>query len=112
MFKVGQLVTVNIPSEFTLSIDEFFIDGFTGGTFNLPIIAVDESTLYSAGYNTSCYNTEYPIVIQLPDTVAVRDNNGRLNILTFSQGGTYYEEWEASHPWLSKVIPLQRRKQL
>ena len=111
MFKVGQLVTVNIPREFILSTDEFFIDGFTGGAFNLPIIAVDESTLYNAGYR-SCYNTEYPIVIQLPDTVAVRDNYGRLSILSFTEDGNYYEEWDEAHPWLSRNIPLQRRKPL
>ena len=46
MFKVGQLVTVNIPQEFVHNAEEFFIDGFTGGTFNLPIIAVDSSTLF------------------------------------------------------------------
>ena len=45
MFKVGQLVTVNIPQEFVHNSEEFFIDGFTGGTFNLPIIAVDSSSL-------------------------------------------------------------------
>ena len=49
MFKVGQLVTVNIPQEFVHSTEEFFIDGFTGGTFNLPIIAVDSSSLEYAG---------------------------------------------------------------
>ena len=49
MFKVGQLVTVNIPQEFVHNVEEFFIDGFTGGTFNLPIIAVDSSTLEYAG---------------------------------------------------------------
>ena len=111
MFKVGQLVTVNIPREFILSTDEFFIDGFTGDAFNLPIIAVDESTLYNAGYR-SCYNTEYSIVIQLPDTVAVRDNYGRLSILSFTEDGNYYEEWDEAHPWLSRNIPLQRRKPL
>ena len=111
MFKVGQLVTVNIPSEFVHSTEEFFTGEFSGGTLNVTIIAVDESTLCNAGYR-SCYNPAYPIAIQLPDTIATRDNNGRLNILTFSQVGTYYEEWEASHPWLSKVIPLQRRKSL
>ena len=111
MFKVGQLVTVNIPSEFVHNVEEFFTGGFSGGTLNVPIIAVDESTLCNAGY-TSCYNPEYPIAIQLPDTIATRDNNGRLNILTFTQEGAYYEEWEDSHPWLSKVIPLQRRRPL
>ena len=111
MFKVGQLVTVNIPQEFVHNTEEFFINGFSGGTLNVPIIAVDEPTLNNAGY-CSCYNPEYPIAIQLPDTIAPRDNNGRLNILTFTQEGAYYEEWEDSHPWLSKVIPLQRRKPL
>lgn len=111
MFKVGQLVTVNIPQEFVHNAEEFFIDGFTGGHINVPIVAVDESTLCNAGYS-SCYNPEYPIAIQLPDTVATRDSNGRLNILTFTQEGRYYEEWDASHPWLSKVVPLQRRKPL
>ena len=111
MFKVGQLVTVNIPSEFVYSTEEFFTGGFSGGTLNVPIIAVDESTLYNAGYR-SCYNTEYPIVIQLPDTVAVRDNYGRLSILSFTQDGNYYVDRDATHPWLSKVIPLQRRKPL
>ena len=111
MFKVGQLVAVNIPSEFVHNVEEFFTGGFSGGALNVPIIAIDESTLDNACY-PSYYSPEYPITIQLPDTVAVRDNNGRLSILTFSQGGTYYEEWEASHPWLSKVIPLQRRKSL
>ena len=111
MFKVGQLVTVNIPSEFVHNVEEFFTGGFSGGTLNVPIIAVDESTLYNAGYR-SCYNTEYPIVIQLPDTVAVRDNYGRLSILSFTQDGNYYVDRDATHPWLSKVIPLQRRKPL
>ena len=111
MFKVGQLVTVNIPSEFIYNAEGLFIDGFSGGAINVPIIAVDEPTLNNAGY-CSCYNPEYPIAIQLPDTIAPRDNNGRLNILTFTQEGAYYEEWEDSHPWLSKVIPLQRRKPL
>ena len=111
MFKVGQLVAVNIPSEFVYNVEEFFIGGFSGGALNVPIIAVDESTLYNAGY-TSCYNTEYPIVIQLPDTVAVRDNYGRLSILSFTQDGNYYVDSDATHPWLSKVIPLQRRKPL
>ena len=111
MFKVGQLVTVNIPSEFVHNVEEFFTGGFSGGTLNVPIIAVDESTLYNAGYR-SCYNTEYPIVIQLPDTVAVRDNYGRLSILSFTEDGNYYEEWDEAHPWLSRNIPLQRRKPL
>ena len=111
MFKVGQLVTVNIPREFILSTDEFFIDGFTGGAFNLPIIAVDELTLDNAGY-ASCYNPQYPIVIQLPDTVAIRDNYGRLSILTFTKEGNYYTSSIDSHPWLSRNIPLQRRKPL
>lgn len=111
MFKVGQLVTVNIPSEFVYSTEEFFTGGFSGGTLNVPIIAVDESTLYNVGYR-SCYNTEYPIVIQLPDTVAVRDNYGRLSILSFTQDGNYYVDRDATHTWLSKVIPLQRRKPL
>ena len=111
MFKVGQLVTVNIPSEFVYSTEEFFTGGFSGGTLNVPIIAVDASTLYNAGYR-SCYNTEYPIVIQLPDTVAVRDNYGRLSILSFTQDGNYYVDRDATHPWLSKAIPLQRRKPL
>lgn len=111
MFKVGQLVTVNIPSEFVHNVEEYFIDGFSGGALNLPIIAVDEPTLNNAGYY-SCYNPVYPIAVQLPDTVAVRDSNGRLSILTFTQEGNYYEEWVDSHPWLSKVVPLQRRKPL
>ena len=111
MFKVGQLVTVNIPSEFVYNVEEFFIRGFSGGPINVPIIAIDESTLYNAGYRL-CYNTEYPIVIQLPDTVAVRDNNGRLSILSFTEDGNYYEEWDEAHPWLSRNIPLQRRKPL
>ena len=111
MFKVGQLVTVNIPSEFVHDVEEFFTGEFSGGTLNVPIIAVDESTLCNAGYS-SCYNPEYPIAIQLPDTIATRDNNGRLNILTFTPDGAYYEEWDATQPWLSKVIPLQRRKPL
>lgn len=103
MFKVGQLVAVNIPSEFVHNVEEFFTVGFSGGTLNVPIIAVDESTLYNAGYR-SCYNTEYPI--------AVRDNYGRLSILSFTQDGNYYVDSDATHPWLSKVIPLQRRKPL
>ena len=111
MFKVGQLVTVNIPSEFVHNVEEFFTGVFSGGHINVPIIAVDESTLDNAGY-PSYYSPEYPITIQLPDTVAVRDNNGRLNILTFTQDGNYYDEWDESHPWLSKVIPLQKRKPL
>ena len=111
MFKVGQLVTVNIPSEFVHNVEEFFTGGFSGGTLNVPIIAVDESTLYNAGYR-SCYNTEYPIVIQLPDTVAVRDNYGRLSILSFTQDGNYYVDRDETHPWLSRTIPLQRRKPL
>ena len=111
MFKVGQLVTVNIPREFILSTDEFFIDGFTGGAFNLPIIAVDSSTLEYAGY-TACYNPEYPIVVQLPDTVSIRDSAGRLSILSFTEDGNYYEEWDEAHPWLSRNILLQRRKPL
>ena len=111
MFKVGQLITVNIPSEFTLSTDEFFIDGFSGGALNLPIIAVDELTLYNAGYPT-CYNPQYPIAVQLPDTVAIRDSARRLRILTFTEDGNYYEEWDETHPWLSRTIPLQRRKPL
>lgn len=111
MFKVGQLVTVNIPSEFVHNVDEFFTGGFSGGTLNVPIIAVDESTLCNAGYQ-SCYNPEYHIAIQLPDTIATRDNNGRLNILTFTQDGAYYEEWDETHHWLSRTIPLQRRKPL
>ena len=111
MFKVGQLVTVNIPSEFVHNVEEFFTGGFSGGPLNVPIIAVDESTLYNAGYR-SCYNTEYPIVIQLPDTVAVRDTYGRLSILSFTQDGNYYVDSDATHPWLSKAIPLQRRKPL
>ena len=111
MFKVGQLVTVNIPSEFVYSTEEFFTGGFSGGTLNVPIIAVDESTLYNAGYRSG-YSTEYPIVIQLPDTVAVRDNYGRLSIISFTQDGNYYVNRNATHPWLSKVIPLQRRKPL
>lgn len=111
MFKVGQLVTVNIPSGFVHGAEEFFIDGFTGGTFNLPIIAVDSSTLEYAGYQT-CYNLEYPIVVQLPDTVSIRDSAGRLSILSFTEDGNYHEEWDETHPWLSRTIPLQRRKPL
>ena len=111
MFKVGQLVTVNIPREFILSTDEFFIDGFTGGAINLPIIAVDSSSLEYAGY-TTYYNPEYPIVVQLPDTVSIRDSAGRLSILSFTEDGNYYEEWDETHPWLSRTIPLQRRKPL
>ena len=111
MFKVGQLVTVNIPSEFVHNVEEFFIGGFSGGTLNVPIIAVDEPTLNNAGY-CSCYNPEYPIAIQLPDTIAPRDNYGRLSILSFTQDGNYYVDRDATHPWLSKVIPLQRRKPL
>ena len=111
MFKVGQLVTVNIPQEFVHNTEEFFTGGFSGGALILPIIAVDESTLNNAGY-TSCYNPQYPIAIQLPDTVAIRDNYGRLSILTFTQDGRYYEEWDETHPWLSRNIPLQRRKPL
>ena len=111
MFKVGQLVTVNIPQEFVHNAEEFFIDGFTGGAFNLPIIAVDELTLYNAGYPT-CYNPKYPIVVQLPDTVSIRDSAGTLGILTFNEDGNYYEEWDETHPWLSRTIPLQRRKPL
>ena len=111
MFKVGQLVTVNIPQEFVHDAEEFFIDGFTGGTFNLPIIAVDSSSLEHAGY-TTYYNPEYPIAVQLPDTVAIRGSAGKLNILTFTQDGNYYEEWDETHPWLSRTIPLQRRKPL
>lgn len=111
MFKVGQLVTVNIPQEFVHNAEEFFIDGFTGGTFNLPIIAVDSSTLEYAGYPT-CYSPEYPIVVQLPDTVSIRDSAGRLSILSFTEDGNYYEEWDETHPWLSRTIPLQRRKPL
>ena len=111
MFKVGQLVTVHIPSEFVHNVEEFFTDGFSGGPLNLPIIAVDESALNDAGYY-SCYNPEYSIVIQLPDTVATRDNSGRLSILSFTKDGNYYDEWDESHPWLSKVVPLQRRKPL
>ena len=111
MFKVGQLVTVNIPSEFVHATEEFFIDEFTGGTFNLPIIAVDRSSLEYAGY-TTYYNPEYPIVVQLPNTVSIRDSAGRLSILSFTKDGNYYEEWDETHPWLSKVVPLQRRKQL
>lgn len=110
MFKVGQLVTVNIPSEFVHNVEGFFTGGFSGGTLNVPIIAVDESTLYNAGY--TCYSTEYPIVIQLPDTVAVRDNYGRLSILSFTQDGNYYVDRDATHPWLSRNIPLQIRKPL
>lgn len=111
MFKVGQLVTVNIPQEFVRNTEEFFIDGFSGGTFNLPIIAVDSPTLEYAGYPT-CYNPEYPIAVQLPDTVAIRDAGERLSILTFTQDGNYYEEWDETHPWLSRNILLQRRKPL
>ena len=111
MFKVGQLVTVNIPQGFVHNAEEFFIDGFTGGTFNLPIIAVDSSTLEYAGY-TTYYNPEYPIVVQLPDTVSIRDSAGRLSILSFTEDGNYYEEWDETHPWLSRTIPLQRRKPL
>ena len=111
MFKVGQLVTVNIPSEFVYNTEEFFTGGFSGGHINVPIIAVDESTLDNAGY-PSYYSPEYPITIQLPDTVAVRDNYGRLSILSFTQDGNYYVDRDATHPWLSKVIPLQRRKPL
>ncbi len=111
MFKVGQLVTVNIPQEFVHNTEEFFIDGFTGGSFNLPIIAVDSSTLEYAGYQTY-YNPEYPIVVQLPDTVSIRDSAGRLSILSFTEDGNYYEECDETHPWLSRTIPLQRRKPL
>ena len=111
MFKVGQLVTVNIPQEFVHNAEEFFIDGFTGGTLNVPIIAVDESTLCNAGYQ-SYYNPEYPIVVQLPDTVSIRDSAGRLSILSFTEDGNYYEEWDETSPWLSRTIPLQRRKPL
>ena len=111
MFKVGQLVTVNIPQEFVHNAEGFFIDGFTGGAFNLPIIAVDSSSLEYAGY-TTYYNPEYPIVVQLPDTVSIRDSAGRLSILSFTEDGNYYEEWDEAHPWLSRNIPLQRRKPL
>ena len=111
MFKVGQLVTVNIPQEFVHNVEGFFIDGFSGGALNLPIIAVDELTLYNAGYQ-SCYNPEYHIVVQLPDTVSIRDSAGRLSILSFTEDGNYYEEWDETHPWLSRTIPLQRRKPL
>ena len=111
MFKVGQLVTVNIPQEFVHIAEEFFIDGFTGGAFNLPIIAVDSSSLEYAGY-TTYYNPEYPIVVQLPDTVSIRCSAGRLSILSFTEDGNYYEEWDETHPWLSRNIPLQRRKPL
>lgn len=111
MFKVGQLVTVNIPQEFVHDGEEFFIDGFTGGTFNLPIIAVDSSSLEYAGY-TTYYNPEYPIVVQLPDTVSIRDSAGRLSILSFTEDGNYYEECDETLPWLSRTIPLQRRKPL
>ena len=111
MFKVGQLVTVNIPSEFVHNVEEFFTGGFSGGTLNVPIIAVDELTFDNAGY-ASCYNPQYPIVIQLPDTVAIRDNYGRLSILTFTKEGNYYTSSIDSHPWLSRNIPLQRRKPL
>ena len=111
MFKVGQLVTINIPQEFVHNSEEFFIDGFTGGTFNLPIKAVDSSSLEYAGY-TTYYNPEYPIVVQLPDTVSIRGSAGRLSILSFTEDGNYYEEWDETHPWLSRTIPLQRRKPL
>ena len=111
MFKVGQLVTVNIPQEFVHKAEEFFTGGFSGGTLNVPIIAVDSSTLEYAGY-TTYYNPKYPIVVQLPDTVSIRDSAGRLSILSFTEDGNYYEEWDETSPWLSRTIPLQRRKPL
>ena len=111
MFKVGQLVTVNIPSEFVHATEDFFTGEFSGGALNLPIIAVDELTLYNAGY-PSCYNPAYPVAVQLPDTVTVRDSHERLSILTFTKDGNYYEEWDETHPWLFRTIPLQKRKPL